>query len=92
MSGRSTVVEGYVPTIALARSAYVSVELAELSRRGRREPGDLEMLSMEFDRMIVGVERSAAERAWDEGYQEANQDLWRDGGRDGNPYRREETE
>lgn len=31
--------------------------------------------------------REAKAEAWDEGYQEANQDLWRDGGREGNPYR-----
>ena len=45
---------------------------------------------------LRAIERAAAARAleeaadaWDEGYQEANSDLWREGGREGNPYRAE---
>lgn len=32
--------------------------------------------------------RDAKAEAWDEGYREANEDLWRDGGSEGNPYRK----
>ncbi len=41
---------------------------------------------MEFDRWLDEDRRTIAAAAWGEGYQEANQDLWSDGGREGNPY------
>lgn len=81
---------GYVPTTDEVRDSLVY-----LNKNHAEQYGDVDLLvvgsetAAQFDRMIAELERKAADKAWDEGYQEANSDLWREGGREGNPYRAE---
>ena len=52
---------------------------------------DGERTEGEFDRWLAEVERAAAEKAWDELAQKLAHDwYWHDGGKDENPYRKEQ--